>query len=106
MISDLVWRRSKPDADVLAFWQKNYPDMATAEVRIEQAEVAGYKVLDSFVLNDDAWKAYIAPLQERVDALKPEMPESEALRDLDAELEIYRKGLGEFGYQMFVLKLN
>lgn len=104
VISDLVWHRSKPNAGALAFWQKEYPDMTTAEVRIEQAEAAGYNVLDSFALSDEAWKGYINPLQARVDQLKPEMAESEALRDLDTELEIYRNNLGDFGYQMFVLK--
>jgi len=106
VISDLVWHTSNPSAGVLAFWQKEYPDMTTTEVRIEQAEAAGYKVLDNFALSEDAWKAYIEPLQARVDALKFEMAESEALRDLDTELEIYRKSLDEFGYQMFVLKLK
>jgi len=106
VISDLVWHTSKPNADALAFWQKEYPDMTTAEVRIEQAETAGYKVLDSFSLSEDAWRAYIVPLQARVDVLKFEMAESEALRDIETELEIYRRSLGEFGYQIFVLKIK
>ena len=106
VISDLVWHTSKPNAGALAFWQKEYPDMTTTEVRIEQAEAAGYKVLDSFSLSEDAWKAYIDPLQARVNVLKFEMAESEALRDLETELEIYRKSLDEFGYQIFVLKIK
>ena len=106
VISDLVWHTSKSNAGALAFWQKEYPDMTTTEVRIEQAEAAGYKVLDSFSLSEDAWKAYIDPLQARVGVLKFEMAESEALRDLETELEIYRKSLDEFGYQIFVLKIK
>jgi SAM-dependent methyltransferase len=119
VISDLVWHTSKPNAGALAFWQKEYPDMTTTafwqkeypdmtttEVRVEQAEAAGYKVLDSFSLSEDAWKAYIDPLQARVDVLKFEMAESEALRDIETELEIYRKNLDEFGYQIFVLELK
>jgi len=104
VISDLVWCTSKPNAGALDFWKNEYPDMATAEVRIGQAEAVGYKVLDSFSLSKDAWKAYTDPLQARVDVLKREMPESEALRDLDTELDIYRKNPGDFGYQMFVLE--
>lgn len=106
VISDLVWHSLKPDAVALAFWQKEYPDMSTAEVRIEQAEIAGYKVLDSFSLSEEAWKAYIDPLQARVDELKIEMAESEALRDIETELGVYRNRLHEFGYQMFVLKIK
>ncbi len=106
VISDLVWRTSKPNTDALDFWKNEYPDMTTAEVRIEQAEAAGYKVLDSFSLSKDAWKAYTDPLRARVDVLKREMSESDVLHDLDRELDIYRKNSGDFGYQMFVFELR
>ncbi len=106
VISDLVWRTSSPSADVLAFWKKEYPGMTTTEERIEQAKAAGYEVLDSFALSEDAWKAYFEPLQARVNALKQEMADSSALRDIQTELGIYRRSLDEFGYQMFVLKLQ
>lgn len=104
VISDLVWRTSSPSADVLAFWQKGYPGMTTTQERIEQAEAAGYQVLDNFALSECAWKAYFEPLQARVNALKHEMEDSSALRDIQTELEIYHSHLDEFGYQMFVLK--
>ncbi|MCW8330851.1 MerR family transcriptional regulator [Photobacterium sp. SDRW27] len=104
VISDLVWQTKNPSADVQAFWQKEYPDMTTTAKRIEQAQAAGYQVLDTFTLSEAAWKAYFMPLQTRVDALKSEMQDSTALRDIEVELNIYRQSLDEFGYQMFILK--
>ena len=106
VISDLVWLTPKPNSGALEFWKKEYPGMTTPEERIEQAEAAGYKVLDSFSLSKDAWKAYTDPLRARVDTLKCEMEESEALRDLGTELDIYSENSGDFGYQMFVLELK
>lgn len=104
VISDLVWLTNSPSEETSTFWKKAYPDMATVEERVKQAEVAGYKVLDSFTLSEEAWRAYFEPLQERVNSLKGEMMESPALHDIEAELTIYRKHLDEFGYQMLVLR--
>lgn len=104
VISDLVWHTTNPSAEVQAFWQKEYPDMSTTAVRIEQAEVAGYQVLDSFALSEEAWQAYSVPLQERIETLKPKMADCAALLDIEKELDIYCQNRNEFGYQFFVLK--
>ena len=104
VISDLVWQTTSPSTDVQAFWQKEYPDMSTTTVRIEQAEVAGYQVLDSFTLSEEAWQAYYVPLQKRIETLKPEMADCAALLDIEKELDMYDQNLNEFGYQFFVLK--
>lgn len=104
MFSDLVWCTATPSADARAFWQSEYPDMRDAGTRQQQAKAAGYALLDSFVLSDESWQAYAAPLRNRVDQLRAQLKDSAALQDLTTELEIYRKHLGEFGYQMFVLR--
>ncbi len=104
VISDLVWLTTSPSTNVQAFWQKEYPDMSTTAVRIEQAKVAGYQVLDSFTLSKEAWQAYHIPLQERIETLKPKMEGCAALLDIEKELDIYNQNLNEFGYQFFVLK--
>ena len=104
VISDLVWHTTSPSSDVQAYWQKEYPDICTTAVRIKQAEVAGYQVLDNFALSEEAWQAYYVPLQERIETLKPEMEDCTALLDIEKELDIYYKNRNEFGYQFFVLK--
>lgn len=104
VISDLVWLLDNPSEEALAFWQKEYSDMTTASVRLKQAESAGYKVIDSFLLGKQAWEAYYQPLQARVNALKVKLPDSAALKDLETELEMYHQFLNQFGYQMFVLQ--
>ncbi|WBA81858.1 MerR family transcriptional regulator [Endozoicomonas sp. GU-1] len=104
VISDLVWKTHTPDKEVRSFWDKEYPGLVTTEERLQQAEAAGYRVIDSFALSKQAWKAYYEPLEIRVNDLKAEMADSAALRDIQAELEIYHNYLGQFGYQVFVLQ--
>jgi DNA-binding transcriptional MerR regulator/ubiquinone/menaquinone biosynthesis C-methylase UbiE len=104
VLSDLVWSINTPSEDAFNFWNKEYPDMTTAEHRIQQAKAAGYEVLDSFALSDQAWMSYYQPLQSRINELKSEIKDSRALTDLEVECDIYRRRLDEFDYQMFILK--
>ncbi|MGR5063119.1 MerR family transcriptional regulator [Photobacterium sp. DNB22_13_2] len=104
VLSDLVWHCETPSAERQAFWSKEYPDMTRVDERMKQAQVAGYEVLDSFTLSDDAWKAYFEPLQLRVNELKEAMAQSQAIKDIQTELDIYHQGFGQFGYQVFILQ--
>lgn len=104
VFSDLVWNTENPTAEVQAFWQKEYPDMSTTASRIKQAKAAGYRVIDSFALSDDAWQAYSLPLQKRIEDLKAEMADCAAWLDIETELAIYQKNKNEFDYQFFILQ--
>lgn len=104
VLSDLVWSTNTPSEDAFDFWRKEYPDMVTAQHRIEQAEAAGFEVLDSFALSEQAWANYYQPLQARINELKSEMRDSRVLTDLESEYDIYHRRLDEFDYQMFILK--
>lgn len=101
--SDMVWKVEDPRTAVKAFWEREYPDMTTEAARIAQAEAAGYELLDSFPLGEEAWKAYCLPLKERVEALECEMGDSRALRDIKAELAVCIPDHVEFGYQFLLL---
>ena len=104
VLSDLVWHTDKPSTERQAFWSKEYPDMTTVDQRIKQAQAAGYEVLKHFTLSDEAWQAYFLPLQQRVNALKESMLESQAIKDIQTELDIYHQGFEQFGYQVFILQ--
>ncbi|MGP1782856.1 class I SAM-dependent methyltransferase, partial [Shewanella frigidimarina] len=91
VISDLVWSTDTPSDELREFWQQEYPDMVTANQRIEQAKQAGYELIDSFALSEQAWSEYYQPLQTRIDELAPLMPNSKALLDINKEIEIAAK---------------
>ncbi|WP_298443759.1 MerR family transcriptional regulator [uncultured Ferrimonas sp.] len=104
VMSDLVWLTEQPSAAAKAFWHNDYPAMTNVSTRLQQIEAAGYQVLTHFSLSEAAWAGYAQPLQQRVNQLKPSMSDSQAIADIETELDIYANHLGEFGYQMFVLQ--
>ncbi|MBC7005431.1 MerR family transcriptional regulator [Photobacterium sp. BZF1] len=104
VLSDLVWHTDNPSAERKAFWSKEYPDMTTVDERIKQAQASGYEVLMHFTLSDEAWQAYFLPLQQRVNELKEAMAGSQAIKDIQTELDIYHQGFEQFGYQVFILQ--
>ncbi|MCP3698549.1 MAG: class I SAM-dependent methyltransferase, partial [Aliivibrio sp.] len=104
VLSDAVWSVESPRKETLAFWQHEYPDMATAAARIKQAEAAGYELIDTFSLSDQAWQAYYFPLEARLNELKEELYGSPVLDDLERELAVFHQRKDEFDYQMFIFK--
>lgn len=106
VISDLVWSSDTKGALALEYWSKEYPDMSSVSTRIKQANKAGYRLVDSFALSNQAWDNYYLPLEQRIKTLRPLMEESAAIADLEKELQTFASRNGDFEYQMFVLQLN
>jgi hypothetical protein len=79
--------------------------MVEAKQRIRQIDAAGYRLVDTFVLSDQAWRDYYQPLKQRAEELQGVMPDSRALQDIRHEVSLYEKHLGEFGYQVFIIQL-
>ncbi|WP_051785792.1 class I SAM-dependent methyltransferase [Endozoicomonas numazuensis] len=103
VLSDLVWLTDKPDQELMEYWKQAYPDIQSINTRLEQMNAAGYDVVDTFSLSKEAWDNYSEPLKKRMDDISSAMPDSVALKNIETELEIFRKFLGKFGYQMFIL---
>ncbi len=104
VLSDLVWNTETPSEDTVAFWKKEYPDVGSVEKRIKQANAAGYHAIETFPISQQAWDNYYVPLDERVQSLKAEMLESQALKDIQVELDIVKRRRNEVAYQMYILQ--
>ncbi len=104
VISDLVWLTDNPDAEAIEFWQQNYPDMVTSEQRIKEMMKAGYEVIESFTQSEQSWRNYLDPLSQKITQVEDEDFSSNTLNDLRKELQIHEQYLGQYGYQVFVLK--
>ncbi|WP_434341180.1 MerR family transcriptional regulator [Motilimonas cestriensis] len=104
IVSDLAWLTDSPSQEAIAFWAGEYPDMQTIEKRLGQMRQAGFDVMVHFTLSEQAWHDYYQPLKARVAEIKASMPNSNAIADMEQEITIYERYLGEFGYQMFVLR--
>lgn len=107
VVSDLVWLTDTPNDEVKQFWLAEYPDIQSIPVRLQQLKTHGYEVIDHFSLGMKAWKNYWLPLKNRANDLQSTMPHSQALLDVQKEIDIYEKSVTQdFTYQYFILKLN
>ena len=107
IVSDLVWLTSEPNEKYQSFWSAEYPAMTTVDTRLNQAKTLGFEVLEDFTLSSKAWQNYSQPLQARINELKANMQDSQAIKDIQRELDIYQLHDGlQFGYHFFVLKRN
>lgn len=106
VISDLVWLTDSPSKAASDFWHQEYPDMQTVATRVRQMQQAGYEVIGHFSLSQQAWRDYYEPLKARVSELTPQMPDALALQEIAREVAIYEQYLGEFGYEMFILRVE
>lgn len=104
VISDLVWLTDSPGQAVTEFWSQEYPDMVTVSTRLRHIADAGLTLIDHFTISDQAWHDYYIPLKQRIKQLKPTMSDSTALADIEREISVYENYLGEFGYEMFIMK--
>jgi len=107
-VCDLVWLDTDPADDVRAFWAEGYPDMATVEVRVAQAEALGWRPVDAFVLPEAAWTEYYDPLERRLEQLlahHADDPDAVAALDGDrVEIDMWRRHGASYGAAFLLLE--
>jgi SAM-dependent methyltransferase len=107
-LTEAVWLRPDPPADVRRFWHEGYPaitDVAGCRAIIEQA---GYEPRGDFVLPASAWwDEYYRPLRARMEALAAARGDDPALAQvLDEhrrEIAMYERHGDAYGYAFFVM---
>ncbi|GLQ31387.1 methyltransferase [Litoribrevibacter albus] len=104
VFSDLVWLTDSPSQDAIDHWGRDYPDIQTVDTRKSQIEKAGYKLQHTFTVSEQAWKSYYEPLEQRLKQVSPKMTGSQAVIDIQNEVDLFKSHLGEFGYQFFIVK--
>lgn len=104
VLSDLVWLTDSPDAEVRTYWQHHYPDMSSVANRMQMMEQSGFKLVENYQLSPEAWKNYLQPLKAKIDQLDENTFSSNALNDIQAEIEFHNKYLSQYGYQIFILE--
>lgn len=106
-VSELVWLRSDPPAEVAAFFADEYPAMTDVETNLRTVEDCGYEPLGHLVLPDEGWwRHYYTPLEAKL----PEMREKyagddDALGVIDMtarEIDMRRRFGDWYGYAFFV----
>ena len=89
VFSDVVWQcePTKRSDEASVFWEKEYPDIATADSIIDELTSAGFTPLDPVQCGRKPWSNYYEPLRDRLCLLAKRPSRPQALVDLIAELE-------------------
>jgi len=104
VFSDLVWLTQTPSAAAKKFWRAEYPDMQDVDSRLCQIADARYQVKETFTISERAWVNYYEPLKKRLAEVAVTIANSQAVADIQTEINLYEKHLGEFGYQFFIVQ--
>jgi SAM-dependent methyltransferase len=89
VFSDVVWQSepTKRSDEASAFWEKEYPDIATADAVVDELTAAGLTPLDPVLSGRKPWSNYYEPLRDRLRMLVKRQNRPQALIDLMAELQ-------------------
>jgi len=108
-LTEMVWFTDHPSDEVATFMQEGYPAMTTVPDCERIIGTAGYRIIDSFRLPDEAWwKEFYDPLATRISKISEQYsgePDAMAMLDMTRkEIALFRQYSGEYGYQAFLLR--
>ena len=89
------------------FW-KDYPALTDREGVEAHIAAAGYETLGTRRICGAPWQAYYAPMQARIDALRPGAAEGliEALDEAQREIDLWRAAQDHIVYVLFLVRPN
>ena len=111
-ITELAWRVpiEEAPAEVVEFWDDEYPDMTDIPGNLARIEACGYEVVGHFTLPDESWWTdYYTPLSRNLEAARSKFAgDTTALAFLDrteTELRMHREHSDVCGYEFIVARL-
>lgn len=105
--SDIAWLTDDPPAEAQAFWDEDGAGITSVDEKIRQAGEAGFDVLSTHTLPQQAWwTEYYEPLADRSARLRAEAGPAltQVLDANDQEIENWRRFGDTFGYVFFVMR--
>ena len=109
ILSEITWLSDTVPAEIRAYWEKEYPEIATASVKLAQLERNGYTPVAYFVLPESCWREnYYTPLRERFPVFLAEQLHSDRAREIvvmeESEMALYEKFHQFYGYGMYIAR--
>ena len=106
-LTELVWLRPEPPAEVADFFAAEYPDMKDVAANVEIMESCGYAPSGHFTLPDAAWwEHYYTPLEAKLPALAEKYADDEmalgVVETTRREIDMRRRYPDWYGYEFLV----
>lgn len=108
-VSEATWFRKDRPQETIEFWEHEYPDMLDVEACLALFPNAGYEVIGSFPLPEQAWwQDFYNPMLERLAELSPRY-EGDAvaeavINESKREIEVFRRYAAYSGYTFLVVR--
>lgn len=108
-VSEITWLRPDPPQEIRAYWNAEYPEIATASEKIATLSRVGYDLLGYFVLPPTSWiDSYYEPTEERIPAFlerHADHPEAVEIVEMERqEADLYRRYQAWFSYGFYVAR--
>ncbi len=105
-VSEITWLTKKRPDELTTFWQKEYPEIATASMKIKILEEHGFIVKGYFPLPKFAWvDNYYIPLQGRFEAFLARHKSRAASLLIESEkneIEMFKKYGDYYSYGFYI----
>lgn len=110
VLSEITWLQRDPPAEIRAFWEEEYPEIAPASAKIAVLEEAGLVVRGFFPLPERSWTAeYYEPLAAGIEAFLARHDHADGARAVAAEyrqeIEQYKRFRRSYSYGMYVAQI-
>ncbi len=107
-LSEAVWLRDDPPAELRRFWAGDYPTMGDVAACRTLVRDCDYDLLGDFVLPGQAWwRDYYTPMGRRLESLAPKYTgdtvAEAVLGETRDEIALYRTGAAYYGYVFLVM---
>lgn len=109
VVSEITWLQADVPDELKDHWQTEYPEVTTADKKIEQLEAAGYELIHYFPLESDAWLTYYYhPLSASFSDFLIRHDTSAAAQAIVSsevkEITLYKKYQDYVSYGMYIAK--
>lgn len=107
-VTEAVWLKSDPPADVVKLWEE-YPEIDHIGVKLKVVADLDYREVGHFVLPGTSWtEPYYKHLEKKADELEPVWAEEpvalEVIQKARFEIEMFRKYHEYYGYCFFIMR--
>jgi len=108
-VTELTWLVPDPAPEVAGFFGSEYHQMTDIETNLASIRIAGYEVVDHFVLPDAAWwDDYYTPLDAKLPSLREKYagdgPALAIVGSTEAEIRMRREYADAYGYVFYITR--
>ena len=108
-VSEITWITNSRPKEIEEYWNKEYPEIDTASIKIRILEENGYSPVGYFILSQNSWiDNYYKPMEKRFSAFLEKHNYSEMARNIveehKEEIRKYQKYKDYYSYGFYIAK--